>query len=309
MSSVYHDPTLDWHKEEVDKNPTDPFLLASYAYYLHADQQSNEALKVLDRALEIDPNYEKASYLKGVIYLALEDFEKGWPLFAKPGFWDGEDTTERLTIYQDQGFGDFFQFARWIPFVQQRCHNLEIACRPEMIDLLRFSFEGVNITTRLDNPLRCPITNLGYVFKTIPKEVPYLKTNKTSNIKAKIGICWTTENIHTETFLSNAIQDYDIKPIFERFDTISLLRKDLNNAQFAEQAAIINNLDLIISTETSIAHLSGALGKSTWFLLAHDWRWGKQQLNKIWYPTAKQFRQKEPGNWKDVIDEVIKELE
>ena len=305
--------TLELYKEEVEKNPDDVFMLASYAFYLHADQQSEEALKILDRVLELDPSYEKASYLKGVIYLSMGDYEKGWEYFVTQASWNGEKTDQLVSLYQDQGFGDFFQFARYIPYVHERCPNLQIACWPELVDLLKDSFPEIEITTLLNNPLSCPITNLGAVFKMIPNKVPYLKTNLVSDVKAKIGVLWTSDNTHTENFLTNCIHDYNIvRPLLERPDVTSLRRRDLNNAQFNEIASIVNKLDLIITTDTALPHLAGALGRPTWILLSYDadGRWaGRQKLESCWYPTMRIFRQKEAGNWKDVIDEVIIELE
>ena len=79
---------------------------------------------------------------------------------------------------------------------------------------------------------------------------------------------------------------------------------------FADTAALITNLDLVISVCTSVAHLSGALGKPTWTLLSHaaDWRWFLDRDDSLWYPTMRLFRQPKPGDWTSVIQEVVRAL-
>jgi ADP-heptose:LPS heptosyltransferase len=79
---------------------------------------------------------------------------------------------------------------------------------------------------------------------------------------------------------------------------------------FADTAAIVANLDLIISIDTSVAHLAGAMGKPVWILLHHmpDWRWQLHRSDSPWYPTARLFRQSKPGMWDDVLDQVGREL-
>ncbi len=84
--------------------------------------------------------------------------------------------------------------------------------------------------------------------------------------------------------------------------------EDIND--FYDTAAIINNLDLIISTDTSIPHLAGALGKPVWTLLSYvpDWRWLLDREDSLWYPTMRLFRQKKKGDWEGVIQEISREL-
>lgn len=85
---------------------------------------------------------------------------------------------------------------------------------------------------------------------------------------------------------------------------------DRDNGRFMDTAAIMKNLDLIITIDTSIAHLAGALGVPVWVLLPYkaDWRWMLNKTNSPWYPTMRLFRQKKPGDWETVIQEIIKEL-
>jgi hypothetical protein len=79
----------------------------------------------------------------------------------------------------------------------------------------------------------------------------------------------------------------------------------------AETAALVATLDLVVTTDTSIAHLAGAIGKPVWILLPHlgDWRWMQKIETTPWYPTARLFRQREPGDWAGVVERVITQLE
>jgi ADP-heptose:LPS heptosyltransferase len=87
---------------------------------------------------------------------------------------------------------------------------------------------------------------------------------------------------------------------------------DLQDDQedFADTAAIVANLDLVISVDTSVAHLAGAMGKPVWILLSNapDWRWFLEREDSPWYPTARLFRQSTHGNWRDVLGRLEREL-
>jgi len=301
------DSLADWYKE----NPDDVFVGASYAHWLHSEQRSHEALDIIDRVLELDPTYRGAKYLKAVIYLSLGDYEKGWPLYIKPAGWNGETTNDPVIIYDDQGYGDFFQFARYLPLVQERCSNLIVVAKNDMLELIRDSFEDIDFQPFEHQEGRlCPITNLAYIFKTIPNTIPYLKTSCRSDIKARIGLCWDTGSRNNERYVVRVIPDHIIKPLLDRPDVIPLQKEYLKTKTFSDMAAVINNLDLVITIDTSIAHLAGALGKPVWILLSQDcdWRWGQGQLETQWYPNAKLIRQRISNDWKEVIQRIDAQL-
>jgi ADP-heptose:LPS heptosyltransferase len=92
--------------------------------------------------------------------------------------------------------------------------------------------------------------------------------------------------------------------------TLPILDAASNHGSMAETAALLATLDVVISIDTSIAHLAGAMGKPVWVLLAHlaDWRWMERREDSPWYQSAKLIRQPSPGDWDSVIQQVIKEL-
>jgi hypothetical protein len=180
--------------------------------------------------------------------------------------------------------------------------------------------------------------------QTVPDRVPYLLADnalvhtwaaKLSPIAGfKVGICWhgnpaygadRQRSVPLKFFASLArmenVQLISLQKIYgleqlaqmpSDFSIIDLDRElDENTGVFMDTAAVMQNLDLIITSDTAIPHLAGALGVPVWLLLPHipDWRWGLDGENYPWYPTMRLFRQHEKGNWNAVMRWVAKELE
>jgi len=185
------------------------------------------------------------------------------------------------------------------------------------------------------------LLSLGMFFEdtleNIKIDVPYILVDHNSKEKwakevsysdrLKIGIVWkgkqTPGNTHRscelknfELLFNNNAEFYSLQYDLKDETEINILNKyNINNIgakikTFNDTAAIISNLDLIISIDTSVAHLSCALGKQTWILLSSkcDWRWHDFRCDSPWYPTATLFRQKEYNNWNTVFTEVDKKL-
>ena len=171
--------------------------------------------------------------------------------------------------------------------------------------------------------------------ESIPNKIPYLKTNpefakkfktKFNNDKFKIGIVWAGNPLQEND--KNRSTKFEKFKILKRISEVQLYSlqkgeasKQLNDVgviniadeidDFADTAAIIENLDLIISVDTSVAHLAGAMGKPIWTLLTFmpDWRWLLERNDSPWYPSMKLFRQSKSGDWDFVFNDVCKELE
>lgn len=183
--------------------------------------------------------------------------------------------------------------------------------------------------------------------ETVPNTTPYLQANPTivkqwqSTVNAhqgvKVGICWQAspyyESFKTATTkksipltLFKPIADVDSVTLFslqqmngtEELETISSLffiqqfgpKFDTLNGRFMDTAAVISLLDIVVTVDTSVAHLAGALGKTVWVLLPYsaDWRWLQERTDSPWYPTMRLFRQHIPGDWNSVLHEVANEL-
>ncbi|MBU1343729.1 MAG: tetratricopeptide repeat-containing glycosyltransferase family protein, partial [Proteobacteria bacterium] len=202
-----------------------------------------------------------------------------------------------------------------------------------------------NVDTRPSDrfDFHIPLMSLPRIFnttlKTVPADIPYLTADQNlaqiwkkrikKNSSFKIGIVWAGHPGHTNdgtrsTYLSLFSVLKQVKGIalfslqiekYEKWTDINprkIIDQDLGEqiSDFADTAAIIENLDLVISVDTAIVHLAGALGKQVWTLLpfSPDWRWMIDQEDSPWYPTMKLFRQPAPGDWKSVFKKVKKHL-
>lgn len=268
--------------------------------------------------------------------------------FSQPP-WTGFDIKNAtILIYVDQGMGDAIQFSRYIPFVAQRGAKVLIGCQKELISLLQ-RVEGVNQIIGYPQPLPdfdvyCPLSSLPVIFNTtldtIPQNIPYIPNDfdlsnkwkeklKRDISKLKIGLTWAGNPKNTKIRYKSFSLD-TLSPLANFYDiTFYSLQKEeaakeaknppmgmklfdyteeLNN--FSDTAALIENLDLVISVDTAVAHLTGALGKPIWILLpfAPDWRWMLNRDDSPWYPTMRLFRQPSFGDWETVIESIKNEL-
>jgi hypothetical protein len=268
--------------------------------------------------------------------------------FEQP-LWDGSDITGRtILLYSEQGIGDTIQFIRYAPLVVQRGARVIVECRKELKSLLQ-NVEGVNTIAAYGEQLpefdlQCPLLSLPMVFdttlETIPTEIPYIKVNASSiqkwkeNVyndrsKLKVGLVWAgAAGYKKDSKRSFSLEIFS--PLAHFTDiTFYSLQKGQSEEQaknppdgmrlidymdeindFSDTAALIKNLDLVISVDTAVAHLAGAVGKPVWTLLPFvpDWRWMLHREDSPWYPTMKLFRQPSLGDWGSVIERVKEEL-
>jgi FKBP-type peptidyl-prolyl cis-trans isomerase 2 len=271
--------------------------------------------------------------------------------FSQPR-WDGSDITGRtILLYAEQGFGDTIQFIRYAPLVAQRGAKVIIECQKELTSLLQ-NVEGIQKVVANGESLpgfdmQCPLLSLPMIFGTtienIPAHIPYVTANANSVQKWKdkvlknasklnVGLVWSGDpdnskirdkSFPLDTFLPLAkidnISFYSLQKGNSAKEAINppggMRISDYTEeiADFSDTAALIQNLDTIISVDTAVAHLAGALGKPVWTLLpfAPDWRWMLEREDSPWYPTMRLFRQPSPGDWESVIvriKEALKEL-
>ncbi|MBU2699825.1 Flp pilus assembly protein TadD [Sporomusaceae bacterium BoRhaA] len=264
-------------------------------------------------------------------------------------YWQGENLAGcRILLYYEQGFGDTIQFIRYAKKVAELASETTVLIQKPLQQLMINSQKTVVISTdekiheeRYD--FTCSLLSLPFVFKTtqetIPKKIPYIQPEhevviKWSKILGKrgigkrlrVGVVWAgnpnhkndcNRSIAFETFR----QLFDItevewvslqvgKRAGNLKDTLySVIDLSSRLIDFSETAGVISNLDLIISVDSAVAHLAGAMGKETWLLLpfAPDWRWQLEREDSDWYPTIRILRQQKYGDWQGVLRRV-KEL-
>lgn len=265
-------------------------------------------------------------------------------------FWLGNESLQGKTIliYCEQGLGDALQFARYVELVAQLGAKVILEAPKELAEVFG-DLNGVSeIISRGDTlpefDFYCPLISLPLAFKTnlnsIPSKSAYFKADPRKievwekklgpKTKPRIGIAWgSTSSFKNDAkrsllmseflkalpdkgyeyvCLQKEIKDCDKETLAVRGD-IAFFGEDLQN--FGDTAALIECVDLVISTCTSIPHLSASLGKQTWILLSYipDWRWLLDRDDSPWYPSVTLFRQDKLNNWDGVLARVKAALE
>ena len=264
--------------------------------------------------------------------------------------WRGEKLAGRSIVVhaREQGLGDVIQFARYLPLLVGRHAKVTFVCPANLVRLLRSLLSGVEVVTspgvEQSFDFHCPLMSLPFGFGTdissIPNAVPYLAAEKglanrwkeqLGDHGFKIGIGWHIGASHDwsrsiplaefvplanlpNVRLISLQKNYGLDqlaglPVGTR---VEMLGNDFDNGPdaFVDTAAVMEGLDLIITADTSIAHVAGALGRPTWVGLKNvpDWRWLLDRGDSPWYPSARLFRQKTDGDWKFVFSEIEQEL-
>lgn len=254
--------------------------------------------------------------------------------------WDGTPLQGRVILLTaEQGFGDTIQFARYAPLVAASGGVVVMACQKPLERLLS-TLEALDHCvdrdqTDVQTHVHCPLLDLPLLFgttiATIPVQVPYLHPPEccwelptVPNTQLKVGIVWASNPANStsskrscdlDAFLPlleiAGIAFYSLQKDISATDAERLAELSIPNLapyleDFAETAAAIVQLDLVITVDTAVAHLAGALGHPVWTLLpfSADWRWLTDREDTPWYPTMRLFRQTQAGNWAGVFQTV-----
>ncbi|MCR4376890.1 MAG: tetratricopeptide repeat protein [Rhodospirillales bacterium] len=268
--------------------------------------------------------------------------------FPQP-LWTGEALAgKRILLYVEQGLGDAIQFVRYAPLVQRRGGHVIVEC-PNSLKRLFQSVDGVHDVHDViargdalpDFDVQCPFLSLPSLLSPtaddIPTKIPYLfppqQTQQKwcpllSDIKDfKVGLVWAGSPHHTNdrersipleqlavlakvpgcTFINLQIGD-SAKQLADVDWPIMDMTQHVED--YADTAALVSELDLVITVDTSVAHVAGALGKPVWVMLPHapDWRWLREREDSPWYPSMKLFRQSKRRDWPGVVARVYAAL-
>jgi predicted O-linked N-acetylglucosamine transferase (SPINDLY family) len=264
--------------------------------------------------------------------------------------WDGSDVPDKsILVHDEQGLGDTFQFLRYLPHVRKKCRRVIFETRKELVDLLAGSpgIDQIVVRSAKAPPsvaydLYFPLMSLAGLLGTSPENIvntgPYITApeDKVKEWKkrlpgqgAKVGIVWAGRPEHlndanrscTIDDISTLFQMKEIHYIGLQKGPAAALVENLNCTNFAnigdnlnsfaDTAGVIANLDLVISVDTSVAHLAGAMGVPTWVLIPFipDWRWMMHGQRTPWYNSMRLFRQQRPKDWRAVACTVRANLE
>ncbi len=265
--------------------------------------------------------------------------------------WQGENFAgKKLLVHYEQGLGDTLHFCRYLPFVKERggCVIFEVQ---EPLHAITKGLTGVDLLLQasaerppsIDYDLHVSLMDLPRIFETsldsVPAEVPYLWADdaRTSlwrqrlvDAKMHIGIVWSgCKSYERNDVRSCRLADFAPLASLEGVALYSLQKGEpageiedvcgsfvlvnlgADFKDFGDTAAAIANMDLVISVDTSVLHLAGAMGKPTWALIcaSPEWRWMLERHDSPWYPTMRLFRQKQAGQWTPVFDCLRRQLE
>lgn len=258
--------------------------------------------------------------------------------------WNGEDLHGKtVLVYAEQGLGDTIQFCRYLPHLITRGARLVFEVQKPLMGLMRTLTDDLTLTEQGTTPptfdyhiaLMSLPRLLRLTAQTIGPELPYLSADpeKCAYWKSKLGprrtqriglVCsGSTSYRGADARRSIALEQF--APLFSRSCEFHLLQKEIRPADqatlgkwpqiqchmadltdFTDTAALAAQMDVVLSVDTSVAHLAGATGRPLWLLLPDvpDWRWQLERNDTLWYPTAKLFRQQRAGDWATVIEAV-----
>jgi FkbM family methyltransferase len=259
--------------------------------------------------------------------------------------WDGSDPQGKtILVYAEQGFGDTIQFLRYLPLLAKRGARVVVLCQKSLASLVE-RIEGVALAHILWRPLPAydffvPLLSLphkmGLGDKPIPAQVPYLVSHKQAQLprpplgtKLRVGLVWAgsptnaddrNRTVGLEALLPLAgipgVRLYSLQHGPHAADAAKMahpaLIKDFSKhlKDFADTAAVISQLDLVITVCSAVAHLAGALGKPVWVMIhgIPDWRWQTERSDSPWYPSLRLFRQVIDGDWSHPVAAMTDQL-
>jgi tetratricopeptide (TPR) repeat protein len=263
--------------------------------------------------------------------------------FPQPPWLGGDEIAGKtILLHSEQGFGDTIQFCRYAPLVAARGTRVILEVEEPLRGLMTGLAGTIPVITKghplPDFDLYCPLLSLPLAFntqlETIPSAKYYLRAPDQALLKwsarlpvkrrPRIGLAWAGNAKHVRDRersidLADLLMLLDVDATFVSLQTevravdAATLKRNSNILHFGHElesfsdtAALISHLDLVISVDTAIAHLAGALGKPVWILLTHvpDWRWLLDRDDSPWYPTARLFRQNDTREWDGTVVRV-----
>jgi tetratricopeptide (TPR) repeat protein len=266
--------------------------------------------------------------------------------FSQP-YWDGSNLEGKtILLHAELGFGDTVQFIRYAPLVAQRGGQVIVACQKPLVRLLATMSAIKQVIAQGESlpefQVHLPFLSLprilGTTTETVPNQVPYLIPPESDNFRlaepsetcVKVGIVWAGTPRFWSKYEKRSCAITDFQKLLDipgtRFYSLQKgprskdlaeldnreLVEDLSNqlGDFADTAAAIAQLDLVITVDTAVAHLAGALNHPVWVLLpfSPEWRWMLGREDSPWYPSMRLFRQDNPSDWTGVFAQVAEAL-
>jgi Flp pilus assembly protein TadD len=349
-----------WYERALVVRPDDCEALSNLAIVCKYLNRHREGLELIDRALSLSPQHPLAHWNRAILLLSLgelcegfAEYEWRWkggagPQFAPRPFtqprWNGEIVPDQtLFVHGEQGFGDFIQFARFLPMARQRVGRIVVECPAALLPLMADS----GLADEWVVPSKSPQTfdtfiplmslpqALGISTDLLAHQVPYLRVRandpepSSRRDRLKVGLVWSGNPTHDDDSLRSIDPELlgdlvsldgvefhslqaPIRPEHQALVTRWPRWVDATSGMtnFRVTAEYLVGLDLVIAVDTAVAHLAGAMGKPVWLLVqdSPDWRWQLNRADSPWYPTLRLFRQSHRGDWRPLMEQVVTEL-
>lgn len=370
-----HDGNFDEALENYDKfyrySPGEKGIyLLSKAFLAVQLEQYDQAMKLFDQVITINPRSIQGHCSRAQASLTLGRFREGWDEYEwrradafwlkqphmagynrlRPN-WAGEPLEgKNILIYAEQGFGDVLHFGRYLPELVARGANVHFHCQAALKGLFDNMDGLASVTVRDAAVVKpeaydyfLPIMSLPkllkhYAVDDFPNQVPYLKVDeeritkwreRISGPELKIGLIWGGSGTNPiDKRRSLPLDQFGLLKDIPNIKFYGLQKGDAANEienlphgldiidlsphldDFSETGAAISNMDLVISVDTSVAHLAGALNCPTWVLIyaGPDWRWLLEREDSPWYPSMRLFRQAPRDDWQAVLEQIKNSL-
>jgi tetratricopeptide (TPR) repeat protein len=283
--------------------------------------------------------------------LSCKDFQLVNRTFAQPAWSGEDVANKTFLIHTEQGLGDTIQFIRYAPLLAERGARVIVECPPDLADLVRSVPGIAEVIARPKPlppfDIHAAVLDLPRLFGTtierVPANVPYVAADPAradrwradlSSISTppgpRVGLVWSGNPKHandrnrsiplrefeplaslTHVHFFNLQKGPAAGQMSDSTLTLKLIDHTARLNDFADTAALMSHLDLIVTVDTAVAHLAGALAKPVWVLLPEvaDWRWLLERSDSPWYPTMRLFRQETAGDWEPVIRAVTAALQ
>ena len=344
------DEAIIYYRIALEKSPLDFATYGNLGLTLLNLNKPDDAISVYEKALSLNPDHAQLRKSLGIAQLLNGAFEEGWHNYEarleahqsknSSKRWDGQTRAKSLLVQAEQGFGDTIQFCRYIPSLYNCADKIIFECQPALKDLMNSLDKNIVIRSPKDPIVEAdyhiPLLSLPMIndtkLETIPSAVPYLRSdqdlaqiwqNKFDEQRPKVGLVWSGNSKRQDDWMRSCPAEFlhSILDV-EGCHFVSLQKEgvpqslaplhDLSSelTDFSQTAAAIMALDLVITVDTAVAHLAGALGKPVWVMLGYtaDWRYLLKREDSPWYPTMRLRRQTKPGDWDGLTIKLASEL-
>ncbi len=354
------DRAEDCFRKVLEADPKRVSALNNLGTVIRSKALPHEAIEIFNYALSLDPGNGQVLFNRAMARLACGELPQAWHDYEARFVtriptrlynmslprWEGEPLNGRgLLVQSEQGFGDTFQFVRYLPLLSGAGGPVVFECQNESVKKALVGIDGAAIIARGESlppvSVQIPLASLPLLFGTRLTDIPgasgYLRAESrhaafwkerlaSDKSLMKVGLVWGGNKYSLNA--NRSMQLVDLKPLLNipeiSFYSLqvgsdarqlsafsgSVIDVGAQLSDFGDTAAIIANLDLVITIDTAVAHLAGALGAATWVMLKYspDWRWLLDRDDSPWYSTVQLFRQQSPGDWDGVVREVAAEL-